>query len=105
MATQMPVIGAWYEEAETSDIFEVVAVDESNATIEIQYLGGELGEIDFESWQQMVLLPAEPPEDINASYELSDEDIHSYDDIQMPGFMDDPLSFIESDTMYGVDDY
>jgi hypothetical protein len=105
MANRAPIIGAWYEEVETGDVFEVVAVDEDTASIEIQYVGGELSELDFESWGQMVLLRAEAPEDMNASYELSNEDMQDYEDIRIPDFMDDPLSSIESDSMYGFEEY
>lgn len=105
MASKFPEIGGWYEEMETGDTFEVVAIDESAATIEIQYVDGELSELDFESWLQMALIPAEAPEDMNASYELSSEDSYGYDNMLGPDIMDDPLSSIESDTLYGLEDY
>ena len=53
MASQVPVIGAWYEDASQDDIFEVVALDEHSGSIEIQHVGGEVSEIDFETWHHM----------------------------------------------------
>ena len=105
MATQAPLIGQWYQDAALDELFEVVAIDEDATTIEIQFLGGEVSEIDFDSWQQMVLLSAEAPEDYSASYEISSEDEHMMDDVIVPDSWDNPLAFVESDTMFGVDDY
>ncbi|MCB1669041.1 MAG: DUF6763 family protein [Porticoccaceae bacterium] len=105
MATQVPNVGQWYQDAAEDQIFEVVAVDEHAGTIEIQYLEGELSEVDLETWQQLVLLPAQPPEDWRASYEMSLEDSLNSDDIYIPDSADDPLSFIEPDSMYGIDDF
>ena len=104
MASQFPIVGQWYQDAVEDQVFEVVAVDEHAATVEIQYLEGEVSELDFDTWQQMLLLKAEPPEDWRASYELSDEDSHDMDDIFIPDVADDPLSFVELDTIYGLDE-
>ena len=52
-ATVRPLLGNWYQDLETQQIFKVVAVDEAAETIEtveIQYLGGEISEFDLESW-------------------------------------------------------
>ena len=104
MATQVPTVGKWYQDAAQDEVFEVVAVDEYATTIEIQYLEGEVSELDFETWQQIVLLPAQPPEDWRASYEMSTEDCLNADDTYVPEAANDPLSFIEPDTIYGIDD-
>ena len=104
MASQVPVVGGWYQDAAEDQVFEVVAVDERAGAVEIQYLEGEVSEIDFETWQQMILLPAEPPEDWRASYELSTEDSHDTDEIFVPDAVNDPLSLIEPETIYGIDD-
>ena len=104
MASQVPVIGAWYQDATEDQIFEVVAIDEQAALVEIQYLDGEVSELDFETWQQMLLLSAKPPEDWRASYELSNEDSSMMDDIFIPENWNDPLSDLDSDTIYGLDD-
>lgn len=104
MGSQVPVIGAWYQEATEDQIFEVVAVDEYAGSVEIQYMDGEISELDFETWQQMLLLSAKPPEDWRVSYELSHEDSLIVDDIFVPDNWGDPLSDVDSDTIYGLDD-
>lgn len=105
MAKQVPVIGEWYQDAAEDVLFEVVAVDEDAGTIEVQYEAGEVGEFDFESWMQLVVLPAEAPEDWRVPYELSDDDGQDPDDVYMPGALDDPLASIETDSFYGLDDF
>lgn len=105
MATQIPIIGKWYQDATEDQLFEVVALDEHAGSIEIQLLDGEVSEIDLETWQQMILLPAKAPEDWRASYELSSEDSYNMDDVYIPEDWNDPLSGLESDTIYGLDDF
>ncbi len=105
MASQIPVIGSWYQDPTEDQTFEVAAVDESTATIEIQYVDGEVSELDFDTWQQLVLLTAKPPEDWRVSYELSNEDSLMMDDIYIPENWNDPLSDLDSDTIYGLDDF
>ncbi len=104
MASKVPVVGSWYQDAEEDQLFEVVAVDDDAGTVEIQYVDGEVSEIDFDSWRQLLLLDAEPPEDWRASYELSNEDRRDTDEIYQPTDMSDPLSMVEGDTLYGLDD-
>ncbi len=105
MAKQIPAVGTWYQDAEEDVLFEVVAVDEESTTIEVQFESGEVGEFDFETWKQMVVLRAQPPEDWRSSYELSDEDNLDADDVYIPDSWDDPLSAIESDNLNSGDDY
>jgi hypothetical protein len=105
MASQAPIIGTWYQDATEDQIFEVVAVDEDAGFVEIQYVDGEVSELDFETWQQMLLLSAKPPEDWRASYELSNEDRSATDDIYIPDQWSDPFSDLDSDTIYGIEDY
>ena len=104
MASQVPIIGTWYQDAVEDQIFEVVAVDDDAGSVEIQYVDGEVSEFDFETWQQMLLLSAKPPEDWRASYELSDEDRSITDDVFVPVNWNDPLSDLDFDTTLGVDD-
>ncbi len=104
MASQVPVVGSWYQDAEEDLVFEVVAVDEHAATVEVQYLDGEVSEIDFDTWRQLLLLPAEAPEDWRSSYELSEEDSHDADEVYHPQDMNDPLSMVEPDTTFGMDE-
>ena len=105
MAKQIPVIREWYQDAAEDVLFEVVAVDEASATIEVQFEDGTVSEFDFESWMQLVLLPAQAPEDWRLSYEVGDDDSQDPDSGYNRDAFEDPLTSIESDSLYGLEDY
>ncbi len=68
-----PRIGDWYQ-AMNGDSFEIVALDEDEATLEIQYYDGAVEEIDFDSWNEMEIVNIEPPEDWSGSLDIERED-------------------------------
>jgi Family of unknown function (DUF6763) len=105
MAKQVPVIGEWYQDAVEDLLFEVVAVDEHASTIEVQYEDGEVSEFDIETWMQMIVLPAQAPEDWRVSYELGDADSFDPDSIYVPENFSDPLSDLEGDSWLDTDDF
>lgn len=104
MSKLYPEIGQWYQDAAEDQLFEVVAIDESSGSIEIQYLDGEVSEIDSDTWGDMVILTAEPPEDWRASYALSPEDDFDNDTVFRPDSHGDPLSSLDADSLYGIDE-
>lgn len=104
MTTQAPIIGTWYQDASDDEIFKVVAVDEDSGSVGIQSLDGEVSELDLDIWQQILLLPANPPEDWGASYDLSDEDSSVTDDVFNPNYWNNPLANLDSGIDYGYDD-
>jgi hypothetical protein len=57
-----PNVDDWYED-EGGRSFRVIAVDEDDGTIEVQYFDGDVEEFDRDSWYQMSLEPIEEPED------------------------------------------
>ena len=70
---QLPSIGDWYK-AEGGSIFEVVALDEDEGTIEIQYFDGAVEELDSDAWAELTLEAVEPPEDWSGSLDIERED-------------------------------
>ena len=46
-----PIVGQWYR-GSTNELFEVVAIDDQDQTIEIQYFDGTVTEVDFDSWNE-----------------------------------------------------
>lgn len=95
--TPSPKVGSWYQEIEQHLIFEVVAYDEDEQTIEIQYIDGELDEFDDENWAELVLEEIEEPEDWRNAYELSKEDYDDHDDRQSAQGYSDALNGVEPD--------
>ena len=57
-----PVVGDWYQNLQRR-AFEVVAVDEEDDAIEIQYFDGEVEELDFDSWYELELEVIAAPKD------------------------------------------
>ena len=68
-----PVVGDWYKRPGGS-LFEVVAYDEDDATIEVQHYDGTVEEYEFEAWREMFLTKVEPPEDWSGSFDMELED-------------------------------
>ena len=96
-----PIVGDWY--SSHGERFEVVAVDDDERTIEVQYADGTLAEIDVDDWslrcQVGGLRQADPPEDLSGATDFDpDEELrHS-----SPGNYDDDAS-IRASGLEGLD--
>jgi hypothetical protein len=85
-----PVPGQWYENLEEEESFRVLSVDEDSELLEIEYLDGDIEEIDLETWHEMDLERIEEPEGWSESddedeseeedWEEDDEDDDEWDD-------------------------
>lgn len=71
-----PIVGDWYL-TQNGQTFEVVAVDEEDGTVEIQYFDGDVEEIEFNVWRQMAIVETEPPEDWSGAMDMMREDFVS----------------------------
>jgi hypothetical protein len=70
-----PVPSQWYENLEEEESFRVLSVDEDSELVEIEYLDGDIEEIDLEAWHEMDLEKIEEPEGWSESDdEDTDED-------------------------------
>ncbi len=69
-----PVPGQWYENLEDEESFRVLTVDEDSELVEIEYLDGEIEEIDLETWHEMDLEQTDEPEGWAESDEEEDEE-------------------------------
>jgi len=69
-----PVPGQWYENLEDEESFRVLTVDEDSELVEIEYLDGEIEEIDLETWHEMDLEQIDEPEGWAESEEDDDEE-------------------------------
>ena len=87
MSAADPILDNWYQDEATSRSFRVVAVDDENDSIEVQYSNGDIGGFDFASWDESLFFPIEAPEDWAAPFDdvelddlgYSDPDIHGRD--------------------------
>ncbi len=77
MVAPQPRIGDWYR-SRGGELFEVVAIDDNDAMVDIQYFDGTVGEIDREDWEAQwddgLLEAAEPPEDWSGSVDVDADD-------------------------------
>lgn len=103
MAHRRPGIGNWYQDAEAGVIFEVVAFDEEDGTVEVQHIDGEVEEYDLDSWREMRLTAVAPPEDWRSGFELSSEDAPDPDQALHPDDWSGALNQIEPEDV-GLDD-
>ena len=69
-----PVPGQWYENLEEEESFRVLSVDEDSELVEIEYLDGDIEEIDLETWHEMDLDKTEEPEGWTGSDDDEEED-------------------------------
>jgi hypothetical protein len=93
MAVEYPLIGAWYRHPNGS-LFEVVAVDEGDATIELQHFDGTIDEVDLESWPGL-LIEVGAPEDWSGSVDMDPEDFIGTQQSDLPAGWQDPLEFLD----------
>ncbi|MET0290821.1 MAG: DUF6763 family protein [Steroidobacteraceae bacterium] len=82
-----PVVGQWYQNVEEDDSFRVLSVDEDAELVELEYLDGEIEEIDLDTWHEMDLERIAEPEgwsdedeDEEEDEEEEDEDDEDWDD-------------------------
>lgn len=66
------IVGDWYSDT-SGGTFEVIAT-EDDGTIEVQYFDGTVEEIDADTWNELILIPIEPPEDWSGSMDIERAD-------------------------------
>jgi len=94
MEITFPAVGTWFRKP-NGTLLEVVAVDEEDNTIEVQYFDGTLDEIDFETWSDRMLVEVPAPEDWSGSVDMDPDDYLDSNNEEMPRGFHDPLSFLE----------
>lgn len=75
-----PVPGQWYQNLEEEEQFRVTSVDEDSELVEIEYLDGDIEEMDVEGWHEMDLEKIAEPEGWAESQKDEDEDEDDDDD-------------------------
>jgi hypothetical protein len=75
-----PVPGQWYENLEEEEPFRVLSMDEDSELVEIEYLDGDIEEIDLETWHEMDLELTQEPEGWSEAHEEDDDEDEEDDD-------------------------
>jgi hypothetical protein len=94
MAVLFPSIGSWYRRT-NGTTFEVVAIDEEDGTIDIQYFDGTIDEIDLDGWPELILEATSAPEDWSGSVDMDPEDYIGDEEGELPPGWNDPLEFLD----------
>ena len=79
-AQDFPIIGNWYRDI-NQQLFEVVALDDADSLIEIQYFNGDIDELDYEAWYGVVSESVPPPEDWTGPFGEEEQDDLRYTDL------------------------
>lgn len=58
-----PIVGEWYRDHGEQRLFEVVAMDDADGVIDIQYADGDVLALNRDSWRDLLLSMAPPPTD------------------------------------------
>lgn len=65
---QQPEVGQWYRN-ESGALFEVVALEQEEGIVEIQYFDGAIEELDLDSWFAQRVRPEAEPEDWSGPFD------------------------------------
>jgi hypothetical protein len=94
VAVLYPIIGQWFRRP-SGTLFEVVAIDDDDRTVEIQQYDGTIDEVDIENWADLLLTEVSAPEDWYGSVDMDPEDFLGKNNGDMPAGYQDPLAFLD----------
>jgi hypothetical protein len=75
-----PVAGQWYENVDENESFRVLTVDEDAELIEIEYLDGDIEELDLDTWAELDLEKIDQPEGWSGADEEDEEEDEDWDE-------------------------
>src|SRR3984957_19857828 len=75
-----PTAGQWYENIDENESFRVLSVDEDAELVELEYLDGDIEEIDLETWHELDLDKIDEPEGWAGSAEDDDDEEEEEED-------------------------
>jgi hypothetical protein len=95
-----PIVGDWYRSH--GQLFEVVAVDDTEGIVEVQHADGDLEEMDMDDWSTRCragsLRMAKQPEDSRLSTDRDDDE----DASMIPGAFDE-IRGLRADSLGDLD--
>ena len=95
MSEIVPQVGAWYRLPD-GKMFEVVAIDEQDRTIDVQHYDGTVEEWDLEPWTDLNPERGEAPEDWTGSVDIDKADYGADFDEGPHEQWANPLDFLDS---------
>ncbi len=98
-AQDEPEVGSWYSTLD-GEQFRVVAIDEDDETIEVQYFNGDVGEISLDTWYETEPEKTAPPEDWSGPFDdLVADDFGDTEVPLRPTEGTNPLDIIEPEEL------
>ena len=104
MTSPSPIVGDWYRRTNGA-LFEVVAVDRDDGTIEVQHFDGTLEEFDLEAWDEQEFEEAQAPEDWSGSVDVEPEDYEADRDVAATMPYADPLTSLDRSEASGYSEW
>jgi hypothetical protein len=104
MTSPSPIVGEWYRRANGA-LFEIVAIDRDDNTVEVQHFDGTIEEYDLESWGEQEFEEAQPPEDWTGSVDVEPEDYESEREISAIASWTDPLMSLDRSEASGYSEW
>ena len=103
MTSPSPIVGDWYRRANA--LFEVVAIDRDDGTVEVQHFDGTLEEFDLETWEEQEFEEAQAPEDWTGSVDVEPEDYESEREVSAVATWSDPLTSLDRSEASGYSEW
>jgi len=104
MTSPSPVVGNWYRRF-NGTLFEVVAIDRDDDTIEVQHFDGTLEEFELDAWAEQEFEDAQPPEDWTGSVDIEPEDYEVEHEASAVGIWSDPLIGLDRSETSGYSEW
>jgi hypothetical protein len=111
MTSPSPIVGEWYRRANgastatNASIFEVVAIDRDDGTVEVQHFDGTLEEFDLDAWDEQEFEEAQAPEDWTGSVDVEPEDYETERELGAAATWTDPLTSLDRSEASGYSEW
>jgi hypothetical protein len=69
-----PVLNNWYRHLDKGQEFCVVAIDEAEGIVEIQYFDGSIEAVERDAWDELEIETAEEPENWSGALDIAETD-------------------------------
>ena len=101
-----PIVDNWYQHLDKGQRFYVVAINEDEGLVEIQYFDSTLEEIELDAWPALDIEPAEEPENWSGSLDIAEIDDLGTDVTDTTAAdWDAPLQEVRADAVITEDDW
>jgi hypothetical protein len=104
MTSPSPVVGEWYRRP-VGALFEVVAIEPDDATVEVQHFDGTLEEFELETWAEQEFEEAQAPEDWTGSVDVDSEDYEAGSEVSSGASWTDPLTSLDRSEASGYSEW